>query len=71
MTPGEIEGFEGVLNELLSANKDRFVRDLFNKRLDIGSISIKSDIGNEYTLMYDLSLTAEHAIFQQPVQVMC
>ncbi|MDE7414891.1 MAG: ATP-binding protein [Lachnospiraceae bacterium] len=55
MTLDEMKAFEGVLNELLALNKDRFIRDLFNKRIDIGGLSLELKKHNKYILRYNLS----------------
>lgn len=60
LTDIEIKAFEGVLNELLSINKDRFIKYLFNKCIDIGNFSLEINKHNHYVLMYVVSVTAEH-----------
>lgn len=57
MTYEEIKVFEGVLNELLSINKDRFIRDLFNKQIDIGNLSLEFKKDNRYILLSQTSHT--------------
>lgn len=37
----DVSTFEGILNELLSMNKENFVKNLFNKSIDIGHLSLK------------------------------
>lgn len=60
LSPELIKAFEGVLNELLSLNKDRFIRDLFNRQISIGNLSLKFKEENEYALEFDLSFSHEH-----------
>ncbi len=59
MTYEEVKAFEGVFNEVLSLNKDRFIEDLFNKRMDIGSLKLEFHKDNRYMLMYECSLAPD------------
>ncbi len=52
----EIEAFEGVLNELLTENKDRLIRDLFNKNIEIGALSLTFHEKNRYKFLCSVSL---------------
>lgn len=60
LTCDQVKAFEGVLNELLSINKDRFMRDLFNKRVDIGKLSLEFKDDNRHTWPYTLLLSSMH-----------
>lgn len=57
MNEDEIEIFEKMINEILSLNKDIFVKNLFNKKIDIGNIKIRFKKDNKYILRSDLVYT--------------
>ena len=59
ITYEEMKCFENVLNELLAANKDRFVNNLFNRQTDIGTLNIIFHKNNRYKFLCGLSYTAE------------
>lgn len=59
MTYEEVKAFEEVLNEVLPLNKDRFIENLFNKRMDIGSLKLEFHKDNRYVLMYECSLSPD------------
>lgn len=63
LTYEETKAFESVLNELLFFNKDRFIRDLFNKKIDIGNLVLEFKKDNKYALCFESSLTSEHEEF--------
>lgn len=53
----EIKAFEKMINEILSLNKDKFIKYLFNKKIDIGNINIRFKKDNKYILRSDLLYT--------------
>lgn len=55
----DVSTFEGILNELLSMNKENFVKNLFNKSIDIGHLSLKFHRKNKYVLMYHIALSTD------------
>lgn len=61
MTYEEVKAFEEVLNELLLLNRDKFIEELFNRRIDIGSLKLEFQKDNRYTLMYDISLASDQS----------
>lgn len=54
MDENEIKVFEGVLNEILVLNKDAIVKDVFNRKIDIGSVKIQFKKDNIYALKSEL-----------------
>lgn len=61
MTYEEVKAFEEVLNELLILNRDKFIEELFNRRIGIGSLKLEFQKDNRYTLMYDISLASDQS----------
>lgn len=59
MTYEEMKDFEGVLNEVLSINRDKFIRELFNKQIDIGSLELTFKEDNKYAFTYDLNPSSD------------
>ena len=55
MGDGDVSAFEGVLNELLVKNKEKFIKNLFNKPINIEHLSVKLKKDNKYGFLYNLS----------------
>ncbi len=55
LEPDEICSFESLLNEVLQLNRDKFLQDLFNHKMQIGDISITFSRQIDYELEYRLT----------------